>query len=128
MEKHHKSWKNVHEFIRNRVIAVESLLKKILRKIDKIIFKRDRVNHKLLKIYQNNYHEKVKVRPERIKSISVIVPCYNHSKYLKDALNSILNQTRLPDEVILIDDNSTDSTLQVLQRFSEDYKKTINII
>ena len=50
-------------------------------------------------------------------SISIIIPAYNVEKYLKVALVSIKAQTELPDEVILIDDGSTDGTLEVAKAF-----------
>jgi len=50
-------------------------------------------------------------------SISIIIPAYNVEKYLKAALDSIKAQTELPDEVILIDDGSTDGTLEVANAF-----------
>lgn len=50
-------------------------------------------------------------------SISIIIPAYNVEKYLKAALDSIKEQTELPDEVILIDDGSTDGTLDVANSF-----------
>lgn len=50
-------------------------------------------------------------------SISIIIPAYNVEKYLKAALDSIKAQTELPDEVILIDDGSTDGTLEVAKAF-----------
>lgn len=50
-------------------------------------------------------------------SISIIIPAYNVEKYLKSALNSIKEQTELPDEVIVIDDGSTDGTLEVAKAF-----------
>lgn len=50
-------------------------------------------------------------------SISIIIPAYNVEKYLKAALDSIKEQTELPDEVILIDDGSTDGTLHVANAF-----------
>lgn len=50
-------------------------------------------------------------------SISIIIPAYNVEKYLDAALESIRKQTELPDEVILIDDGSTDRTLEVAKAF-----------
>lgn len=50
-------------------------------------------------------------------SISIIIPAYNVEKYLKAALDSIKEQTELPDAVILIDDGSTDGTLDVANAF-----------
>lgn len=50
-------------------------------------------------------------------SISVVIPAYNVEKYVKAALDSIKRQTELPDEVILIDDGSSDSTRKIAETF-----------
>lgn len=55
--------------------------------------------------------------PKAECSISIIIPAYNVKKYLKAALDSIKVQTELPDEIILIDDGSTDGTLEVAKAF-----------
>ena len=44
--------------------------------------------------------------------VSIVVPTYNHSIYLKRALESIINQTYENWEVIVIDNHSTDNTLK----------------
>lgn len=54
--------------------------------------------------------------------ISVIVPVYNVEIYLKDCLNSLLNQTYGNFEIILIDDGSTDNSLKICKKFKENYK------
>ena len=51
--------------------------------------------------------------------VSVIIPSYNAAKYLPEALESILNQTRKADEIILIDDGSTDNTEQLISSYPE---------
>jgi GT2 family glycosyltransferase len=43
-------------------------------------------------------------------SIAVVMPAYNAAKWIDDTLDSVLAQTRLPDEVIVVDDGSTDDT------------------
>jgi glycosyltransferase involved in cell wall biosynthesis len=50
--------------------------------------------------------------------VSVVVCTYNGEKYLRDQLQSILSQTRPPDEVIISDDGSTDSTLEIIGEFT----------
>ena len=47
-------------------------------------------------------------------SISVVLPTYNRATLLVRALNSILNQKRLPDQIIVVDDGSTDETQQLI--------------
>ena len=44
--------------------------------------------------------------------ISVLIPAYNAGDYLPDALASIERQTRLPDQVIIVDDGSSDDTFE----------------
>jgi glycosyltransferase involved in cell wall biosynthesis len=56
--------------------------------------------------------------PTKILTLSIIIPAYNEERYLKDCLNSIAAQTIMPDEVIVIDNNSTDKTAQIAQSFS----------
>jgi glycosyltransferase involved in cell wall biosynthesis len=50
-------------------------------------------------------------------SISVVVPAYNAQEYVAETVRSILSQTHPADEVIVVDDGSTDETLQELARF-----------
>lgn len=56
--------------------------------------------------------------------ISVIVPNYNHSKYLNQRIDSILSQTYQDFEIILLDDFSTDDSLKVLSQYKEHPKVT----
>lgn len=51
--------------------------------------------------------------------ISVIVPNYNHAKYLPQRLNSILQQTYQNIEVIILDDSSTDDSKTVIENYRD---------
>lgn len=51
--------------------------------------------------------------------ISVIIPVYNNEDYLHICLNSILKQTYQDFEIICIDDASTDSSIQILEYFTQ---------
>lgn len=51
--------------------------------------------------------------------ISTIVTVYNLEKYIEESLNSILAQTRLPDEIIVVDDCSTDNSAAIIKIFSD---------
>lgn len=50
--------------------------------------------------------------------VSVLMPAYNTAPYLKEAVNSILNQTLKEMELIIVDDGSTDNTLEIIQDFA----------
>lgn len=49
--------------------------------------------------------------------ISVIIPVYNGERYLAETIQSILAQTLLPLEIIVVDDGSTDGTAAIAQSF-----------
>ena len=50
--------------------------------------------------------------------ISIILPVYNVEKYLKQCLDSIINQTFTDFECICVNDGSTDSSLKILQQYA----------
>lgn len=50
-------------------------------------------------------------------NISIIIPCHNAEDYLAQALGSALDQSRPPDEIIVVDDGSTDGSLAIARHF-----------
>lgn len=54
-----------------------------------------------------------------MKKLTVIMPVYNGEKYLKEAVDSVLNQTFTDFDLLILNDNSSDATAQIL----EDYAK-----
>jgi glycosyltransferase involved in cell wall biosynthesis/ubiquinone/menaquinone biosynthesis C-methylase UbiE len=56
-------------------------------------------------------------RPEDGGTVSIIIPTYNHARYLDDAIQSAWNQTIQPAEVIVVDDGSTDHPEEVASRY-----------
>lgn len=50
-------------------------------------------------------------------TISAVLPTYNRAHTLERALTSVFSQTRLPDEVLVVDDGSTDATGELVSRF-----------
>ena len=66
------------------------------------------LKNKFFELYKNNS-----------PIVSVIMPCYNSVIYLKEAIDSILNQRYMNFELICIDDNSTDDTYKMLKEYEE---------
>ena len=54
----------------------------------------------------------------KIPEISVIIPVYNAERYLRDSLNSLLQQTFEDWEAICVNDGSADSSAQILQEYA----------
>ena len=52
--------------------------------------------------------------------VSIIVPVFNEEKYLERCINSITPQTKENIEIICVDDGSTDNSLSILKKLSED--------
>lgn len=52
-------------------------------------------------------------------NVSIAMASYNGENYLREQLNSILKQTRMPDELIISDDNSEDHTLKIIKEFKK---------
>jgi glycosyltransferase involved in cell wall biosynthesis len=50
--------------------------------------------------------------------VTAVVRSYNRADYLREAIDSVLAQTRLPDQVVVVDDGSTDATCDVLASYS----------
>ena len=51
--------------------------------------------------------------------VSVIIPVYNAAPFLKDSIESVINQTYSNIEIICINDGSTDNSLEILKLFSD---------
>ena len=52
---------------------------------------------------------------------SVIIPCFNAEKFIDHALNSVLKQSVFPKEIILVDNMSTDNTLEKIKYYASNY-------
>lgn len=56
---------------------------------------------------------------EKNLRVSVVIPAYNAAKFLKETVDSILNQTVLPSEIIIVDDQSSDETYFLALKIAE---------
>ena len=62
------------------------------------------------------------------EKISIIVPVYNVENYLERCVESILKQTYTNFELLLINDGSTDRSLDILKKYKEKYPEITKII
>ena len=53
--------------------------------------------------------------------VSVIIPCYNQGKYLEETVQSVLKSKYRPLEIILVNDGSTDNSLEIAKKLEADY-------
>ena len=58
--------------------------------------------------------------------VSIIIPTYNGEKYIKETIESCLNQTYLNIEIIVIDDCSSDNTVNLLKEYGEKTRLYLN--
>jgi glycosyltransferase involved in cell wall biosynthesis len=60
--------------------------------------------------------------------ISVIIPCYNSGNFVERAIQSVFNQTYTDWELILVNNNSTDSTRQILEQYENKYPSKVKVL
>ncbi|OQY48205.1 MAG: hypothetical protein B6247_25485, partial [Candidatus Parabeggiatoa sp. nov. 2] len=51
--------------------------------------------------------------------VSALMPNYNYAKFLPTALDSLLEQSALPEEIIVLDDASTDNSYEIIQKYAQ---------
>lgn len=61
----------------------------------------------------------------KIPKISVLMSCFNAEHWLNEAIESVLNQTYTNFEFIIVDDGSTDDTLQIVQNYAKQDKRIV---
>lgn len=52
--------------------------------------------------------------------VTVVMPCYNHSKYVREAIESVLQQTYTEFEFLIADDGSTDDSAEIIKQFTDE--------
>lgn len=59
--------------------------------------------------------------------VSVIIPVYNTEDYLKECIESLVNQTLREIEILIVNDGSTDSSFEIMKEFKNKYPNIIKI-
>jgi len=60
-------------------------------------------------------------------SVSIITACYNSEKYVEETIRSVVNQTYTDWEWLIVDDCSTDNSVQLIEKFEDDRIKLIKL-
>lgn len=60
------------------------------------------------------------------KKVSIIIPTYNGEKYIKETIDSCLNQSHKDIEIIVVDDCSSDGTVEILKSYGNKIDLTLN--
>lgn len=68
---------------------------------------------------KNMFEKYNKEEIEYMVIVSVIIPVYNAEKYIKECLDSVLNQTMNDLEIICVDDGSTDNSMHILKKYKQ---------
>ena len=56
---------------------------------------------------------------ENTPLISIVMPAFNAKRFVRESIQSVINQTYLNWELIIVDDNSTDETEHILREFQK---------
>ena len=77
--------------------------------------------------FSTRHHRTLKrLHPKELSQnplVSILVPSYNESKTLKNCINSLLKQSYDNTEIVIIDDGSTDDTLEIARALAKEHKK-----
>ena len=57
--------------------------------------------------------------------ISVVIPLYNHSQYIAECISSVISQTQPPDEIVVVNDGSTDDSHDVMEQLARRHSNII---
>jgi len=91
----------------------------LLKKIGRLAGLPDISQKKIRKFFDSvGSVEELNAKKYEKLSLTVVVPCFGHARFLETMMKSITSQTRLPDEVIFVDDCSTDGSGDILKRLT----------
>jgi len=78
--------------------------------------------------YTPRYDFSMDVSYDKIEPVTLISTVYNEAKNVTRWLESLRSQRRLPDEIVITDGGSTDGTLEILQRYFDDFPVPLKVI
>jgi len=70
----------------------------------------------------------LKLFGRKIPTVSVIIPNYNYARYLSERIDSVLSQNYPISEIIILDDASTDNSLEIISDYQKKYPRLIKVV
>jgi len=123
-----KLWENIEKTRTHRNIYKIREIRKFLKKLVPFINNEWQIQKvKFHRYVKKAQRKKIKTCHNSRKTLAIVVPCFKHASFLSTTFESMVHQTRKPDEIIFIDDASPDSTLKLLFNFKEAHPE-LNII
>ena len=77
---------------------------------------------------KNKIRHKVIAPADRIPLVSVVIPMFNSAKFIPQTLESLLYQTMLDFEVVVVDDCSTDNSVAVVESYAEKFGGRLHVV
>lgn len=57
--------------------------------------------------------------------VSIVIPNYNGEKYLEKCLDSLMEQSLQPDEIIIVDNDSKDKSIEIIKKYGNKIKLVV---
>jgi glycosyltransferase involved in cell wall biosynthesis len=64
---------------------------------------------------------------EKEPLVSILIPCYNAEKYIAETIDSVISQTYTNWECIIVDDHSTDNSVEIVEQYCRQYPEKIRL-
>lgn len=120
-------YKELEETLSEHIIEQKNYYESQLKPFKKVLKLQKKLQKKFqLPDFSKKTEEKVEVQNKTEQSeiiakpkVSVILPVYNVGKYLRQSLDSLINQTLKEIEIICVDDGSTDDSYEILEEYKQ---------
>ena len=66
--------------------------------------------------------------PKKQPTVGVVILAYNQARYIRESVDSVINQTYAPSQIIICDDASTDGTQDIVQEYEKEYRGLIEAL
>ena len=106
------------------ILDNKELIEQTKEKLKTYTYDNEEIHEHMAMIFDNNEPYSNGVIEQRL-FVSIIVPVYNTEKYLSKCLDSLVSQTLESIEIIIVNDGSTDSSQEIIDRYREKYPSKI---